>query len=350
MDFVIVWFGFETTVCRADDHHPPVPDQLLSALPPGQYVDLDYSIWLSRLLTPLAVVFLLPGIVVFLLYFNSLFLYVYKWHRRYILQAVTTDRDFWIVARKVISAVWDAHARLYHGYEVHGLEHLPVNGPALIVYYHGAIPVDIYYLIARVVLERERLIYTVADRFLFKIPGFAIISESCHVSPGTIQSCVSILGDGNLLAISPGGVYEAQFGDSCYELLWRNRIGFAKVALEAQVPIVPMFTENLREAFRSVGVCRRLFLRIYNWTRFPARPLYGGFPVKLRTHLGPPIHVDASMTPEQVREQAAMGVEALIHKNQRIPGSIGRALWDRLPHARTAERPGGRGGRRRKDI
>lgn len=47
----------------------------------GQYVDLDYSIWLSRLLTPLAVVFLLPGIIVFLLYFNSLFLYVYKWHR-----------------------------------------------------------------------------------------------------------------------------------------------------------------------------------------------------------------------------------------------------------------------------
>lgn len=275
--------------------------------------------------------------------------------RRYILQAVTTDRDFWIVARKVISAVWDAHARLYHGYEVCGLEHLPVNGPALIVYYHGAIPVDIYYLIARVVLERERLIYTVADRFLFKIPGFAIISESCHVSPGTIQSCVSILKDGNMLAISPGGVYEAQFGDNCYELLWRNRIGFAKVAMEAKTPIIPMFTENLREAFRSVGLFRRFFLRIYNWTRFPARPLYGGFPVKLRTHLGPPIYLDENMTAEEVREKAAMGIEDLINKNQRIPGSIRRALLDRLPYEWAGGGGGGatsspQKGRRRKDI
>lgn len=253
------------------------------------------------------------------------------------------------MARKVISAVWDAHARLYHGYEVCGLENIPVAGPALIVYYHGAIPVDIYYLIARVVLERERLIYTVADRFLFKIPGFAIISESCHVSPGTIQSCVSIVKDGNLLAISPGGVYEAQFGDQCYELLWRNRIGFAKVALEAKVPIIPMFTENLREAFRSVGLFRRFFMKVYNWTRFPARPLYGGFPVKLRTHLGAPIYVDDCTSPEEVRERTALSLEAMINKHQRIPGSIRLALLDRLPWRQSQENKPRRR-QQRKDI
>jgi len=37
-----------------------------------------------------------------------------------------------------------------------------------------------------------------------------------------------------LLAIAPGGVYEAQLGDNAYELLWRQRTGFAKVAIEAQ--------------------------------------------------------------------------------------------------------------------
>lgn len=170
-----------------------------------------------------------------------------------------------------------------------------------------------------------------ADRFLFKIPGFAIISESCHVSPGTIQSCASILRDGNMLAISPGGVYEAQFGDHYYELLWKNRIGFAKVALEARVPIIPMFTENLREAFRSVGLFRRLFHKIYTWTRFPARPLYGGFPVKLRTYLGAPIYCDETMSPEAVKARIAEGIEELINRHQRLPGSILYALMDRLP-------------------
>lgn len=71
--------------------------------------------------------------------------------------------------------------------------------------------------------------------------------------------------------------------------------------------------------------------------------------MKLRTHLGPPIYVDATMTPEEVREKAAMGVEALIHKNQRIPGSIGKALMDRLPFDRSKEREE-RGASRRKDI
>lgn len=111
-----------------------------------------------------------------------------------------------------------------------------------------------YYFVARTYLLRERLIYTVGDRFLFKLPGYlfriqfelsiyfdrfffvgwGIISEAFNVSPGTIQSCSNILKDGNMLAISPGGVYEAQFGNNNYELLWRRRLGFAKVAIDSK--------------------------------------------------------------------------------------------------------------------
>lgn len=67
------------------------------------------------------------------------------------------------------------------------------------------------------------------------------------VIPGTVQICANILKEGNLLAISPGGVYEAQFGNNYYELLWRNRCGFAKVAIEAKaVSIV-----NLRNCLEN---------------------------------------------------------------------------------------------------
>lgn len=57
------------------------------------------------------------------------------------------------------------------GYEVSGMENIPDDTPALIVYYHGAIPIDLYYLIAKTILYKDRLIHTVGDRFLFKIPG-----------------------------------------------------------------------------------------------------------------------------------------------------------------------------------
>lgn len=121
------------------------------------------------------------------------------------------------------------------GYEVVGIENIPMDSPVLFIYYHGAVPIDLYYFIAKIVLLNSKVIHTVADNFLFKVPGFAIICHVMKLIPGTIQTCSAILKEGNMLAISPGGVYEAQFGDSYYQLLWKNRMGFAKVALDAKV-------------------------------------------------------------------------------------------------------------------
>lgn len=240
------------------------------------------------------------------MHFFNTFLCLFFTFREVILRSVRTDRKFWEVGRKIVAAIWDAHARIYHGYEVVGMENVPHDGPALIVYYHGAIPIDMYYLNSRMLLQQNRLIFTIGDRFLFKLPGWGTISEAFNISPGTVQSCVNILNEGNLLAISPGGVYEAQFGDNYYELLWRNRVGFAKVALEAKAPIIPCFTQNLREGFRQVGIFRRFFMKLYNTVRIPVYPIYGGFPVKFRTHLGKPIEYDASLTPEQLQVKVSI--------------------------------------------
>lgn len=57
------------------------------------------------------------------------------------------------------------------GYEVEGIENISTTDPVLIIYYHGAIPIDVYYFIAKVFLYKNRLVHTVADNFLFKIPG-----------------------------------------------------------------------------------------------------------------------------------------------------------------------------------
>jgi 1-acyl-sn-glycerol-3-phosphate acyltransferase len=63
----------------------------------------------------------------------------------------------------------------FSGYEVKGLEHIPTEGPVLIVFYHGALPIDFYYLFAKVWLYRNRRVRVVADKFVFKIPGIIFI-------------------------------------------------------------------------------------------------------------------------------------------------------------------------------
>ncbi|CAH1164188.1 unnamed protein product [Phaedon cochleariae] len=296
------------------------------------YIDIDYSLWMTWFLAPLLISFLLPVVIALFLYFSAFVLYIYKLHWTNIRKTLQTG-DMWDTVRKFVCALWDAHGWIWHGYEVRGLENVPDTGSALIIYYHGAIPIDLYYFLAKSICVKNRLIHTVADHFLFKVPGFSIIAECMNVIPGTIQTCSNILKEGNVLAISPGGVYEAQFGHT-YNLLWKRRLGFAKVALEAKVPIIPMFTQNLREAFRTVSIGKRFFLKMYAMFKMPLAPVYGGFPVKMVTHLGKPIPYDGNLTPEQLQAKVAAAIEDLIQKNQRLPGNILFALFERIPFFR----------------
>lgn len=236
----------------------------------------------------------------------------------------------------MLSKFSDAYARIYHGYEVSGIENIPKSGAALIIYYHGAVPIDMNYLSARVYLERDRFFHSVADRFLFNTPGLGTFCEVMKFIPGSIESCANVLKQGHILSISPGGVYEAQFSHN-YELLWKNRVGFAKVAIEAKAPIIPVFTENIREGYRSVNLMRGLLIKLYNIVRIPVAPLYGGFPVKFRTHLGPPIAFDPTLTPEQLQKKVAAAIEDLINKHQRKPGSIWHALLQRFEQKKKIE-------------
>ncbi|XP_043544319.1 transmembrane protein 68 isoform X3 [Chiloscyllium plagiosum] len=190
---------------------------------------LDYLLWVF---TPLIIVFILPLFIILFLYLSILFLHVYKRKRE--LQ-VAYSNNVWDGARKTLATLWDGHATIWHGYEVHGLEKIPDAGPALIVYYHGAIPVDYYYFLAKVIIQKGRTCHSVADHFLFKLPGFKLLLEVFSVMHGPQEECVKALKSGHLLAISPGGVREALFSDETYSIFWRGRKGFAQVAIDAQV-------------------------------------------------------------------------------------------------------------------
>ncbi|MCL4131770.1 UNVERIFIED_CONTAM: hypothetical protein GTU68_044948, partial [Idotea baltica] len=216
------------------------------------------------------------------------------------------------------------------GYEIKGLENLPQSGGGIIVYYHGALPVDIYYLTSRFILRRGRLLRCIGDKFLSKIPGWASLLDAFHIKAGSVSSCIEDVKEGHILTIGPGGVREAQFSNHTYQLIWGKRTGFAKVALKANAPIIPMFTENLRESFRTFCWPQRFWVYIYEKWKVPFAPVYGGFPVKLRTYLGPPIFPLPDETPEELALRTQHAVEALIEKHQRLPGNILRALVARV--------------------
>ncbi|CAF3395737.1 unnamed protein product [Rotaria sp. Silwood1] len=308
-------------------------DYLLTLLESLNF-DLIYLAWLWTLFKPLCLLllslFLLPAAILLFVYGSSLFCLIYKhWNRLKVGETAYSD-DLWYGALKTLAILWELQGNIWHGYEVEGLEHIPTKGPVLIVFYHGALPIDFYYLFAKVWLYRNRRVRVVADKFVFKIPGLGTLLEALGSQPATSGICKSMLEEGHVLAISPGGVREALFSDHNYRLIWKERRGFAKVAIESKATIIPMFTKNCREAACALTVGRRVLRYIYEKTRLPIVPIYGIFPVKLITYLGEPIPYDPDVTTEILAVQVKKEIEKLIEIHQRRPGSITQAILDRF--------------------
>ncbi|KAJ6662120.1 hypothetical protein lerEdw1_012585 [Lerista edwardsae] len=159
--------------------------------------------------------------------------------------------------------------------------------------------------------------------------GIQLVLEIIGCGDRDRATCVELLKKGHLLGIAPGGLREQNFSDNNYSLVWGKRTGFAHVALEAKVPIIPMFTQNLREGYCTFGntwLTRWLYERI----RWLALPVYGGFPVKLRSYIGEPIPYDPNITAKELAEKTKTALENLINQHQKKPGNIMRALMERL--------------------
>ncbi|XP_014675669.1 PREDICTED: transmembrane protein 68-like [Priapulus caudatus] len=269
-------------------------------------MDLDYMRWVLWLITPVIIVLLLPLIIMILLYGSALFLTIHKHRHR--LYEVLESRDVWEGARCALASFWDAWGWLWHGYELEGLEKIPDRGSAMLVYYHGAIPVDFYYMAAKIILHKRRNMKVIGDRFLFKVPGWKLLMEVFNVIPGSQDSCVELLNQGELMGVSPGGVREAMFSDENYTILWGRRSGFAKVALRANAPVYPVFTMNVRETFRylHIGFFKSLLKKFYDMYKLPLLPPYGNFPVYIKTFIGDPVPYNSDTSAEVLASEVSV--------------------------------------------
>lgn len=270
---------------------------------------------------------ILPTLIILLLYISASIVHIYRLRHYYrVDDLLAPNVDFRIKARAAISLLWECHGWIWHGYEVIGLEKIPKNGRALVVYYHGVIPVDYYYLNSRYLIHSKRVMWTIAADFLFKTPGLRLLMEVIQATPGTVQQIAELLKTNEVVSVAPGGIREAQFSNEYYELVWNGHLGFAKAACLGKAPIIPVFTENIREAYRTAPFLRSFFRKIFEKTKLPLLPVYGGFPVKLRTIVGDPIPYDEKATPEEVAEKTTQAIRQLIREHQTVPGSIVNAL------------------------
>lgn len=220
-----------------------------------------------------------------------------------------------------ISRVFKQWSEFYHDYEVRGLEHLPESGGALIVMYHGLVPIDFWYFGLKLYEVRKQVPCALVDRWLLKVPGLAWLTKAVGGVNANPETAERLLRDGVIVGVSPGGVKEAIAGENNkYRLMWGGRLGFAKLALRAGVPIVPGFTQNIESAFKAPLADLPFFQKLYDKTRLPLVPIVGlgplPFPVKLITHLGPAIMAEKNESPESLAKKTRQSITDLMDQNQ----------------------------------
>jgi 1-acyl-sn-glycerol-3-phosphate acyltransferase len=169
--------------------------------------------------------------------------------------------------------------------EVRGFDRLPASGPFLVVGNHsgGQLPPDLPVLLTAWWRERgeEEPVYALFHSFFLGLPGigpFMARAGAVEAGPATAEA---VLAGGGILIDFPGGDHEV------FRPWWeRNRIefggrlGFVRLALRTQVPVVPAVSigghETLVVLARGTRVARALHLdRLF---RIKVMPLVAGPP------------------------------------------------------------------------
>ena len=128
--------------------------------------------------------------------------------------------------------------------KVYGIENVPKKR-ALLVGNHNTLGVVDAPLLAAELWERGRMVRSLGDRAHFKIPGWRDALTRMGVVEGTREITSELMRRGELVMVFPGGGREVnKRRNERYKLVWKNRLGFARLAIQHEYPIVP---------FASVG-------------------------------------------------------------------------------------------------
>jgi 1-acyl-sn-glycerol-3-phosphate acyltransferase len=132
-----------------------------------------------------------------------------------------------------------------------GLENLPATGPSLFVGNHTMFGVlDATLMLAEVFERKQIVLRGLGDRVHFKVPVWRDMLRQHGVVLGSRQNCAKLFEQRQHVLVFPGGAREvAKRKGEKYKLIWKERVGFARMAIQHGVPVVPFAAIGVEDAF-----------------------------------------------------------------------------------------------------
>lgn len=197
--------------------------------------------------------------------------------------------------------------RYWFRVETQGIERVPPGGVLLIANHAGQLPFDAAMVAAAMLLEAEppRIMRGMAEFWVPQLPFVSEMASRSGAVAGTPETCREMLEAGEAVLVFPEGVRGMNKLYRDRYRLQRMGLGFMRLALEAQVPIVPVAVVGSEEQQPGLanlrGIAGALGMPAFPVT--PTFPLLGPLgllplPVKYRIYFGDPMRFEGSPSDE----------------------------------------------------
>ena len=215
--------------------------------------------------------------------------------------------------------------RHYFRVECKGIERVPQGRVLLVSNHSGQLPMDGAMIGVAMLVEADppRAIRAMVEKWVPKLPYVSTFMARCGQIVGTPENCRRLLAADEAIVVFPEGVRGLN-------KLWSQRyqlqdfgLGFMRLALETDTPIVPVAVVGAEEQAMALMDLKPV-AKIFGFPHMPLTPTLVPFPLPSKYHLyfGEPIKFtgnpnDDDAVLEQKVNQVKSSIQAMINQGLR---------------------------------
>jgi len=146
-----------------------------------------------------------------------------------------------------------APMRAWFSPQFYGLDSLDLKRPALFVGNHALFSIDAGLMLDHLYTHYGVLPRSLGDHLHFRIPGWGQAVTDYGGVEGTPENCSELMRRGESILVFPGGAREVNRRKSDrYEVIWKQRTGFARLAIQHGYDIIPFASVGANESYEIV--------------------------------------------------------------------------------------------------
>jgi len=172
----------------------------------------------------------------------------------------------------------------------YGIQNIPADGSLLAGNHTLYAFLDLPFMLTEIWKRRELAVRSLGENAHYAVPLWRELLAACGMVRGTRENVRELMQAGATVLVFPGGAREVnkRRGEK-YQLMWKERVGFARLAIEHGYPVVPFAAvgaEEMLDIFidENNPAYAHLAELVRKLTGWPMQPLVHGIGPTLLPH------------------------------------------------------------------